>query len=73
MFDSFGSNGNGKGDSATLTDNVVTVRELGSKEETTPEVKGLCVNCAHLETCRLPRPAQGVWHCEEYELAETSE
>ncbi len=29
--------------------------------------KGLCVNCDHRETCRLPRPESGVWHCQEYE------
>ncbi len=27
---------------------------------------GLCTNCEHRETCTLPRPAGGVWHCEEY-------
>ena len=31
------------------------------------EFKGLCVNCAHRDDCKLPRPAGGVWHCEEYE------
>jgi len=31
------------------------------------ELKGLCVNCAHRDTCKLPRPKGGVWHCEEYE------
>lgn len=27
---------------------------------------GLCVNCDLVETCTLPRPEGGVWHCEEY-------
>lgn len=27
---------------------------------------GLCSNCEHRDTCRLPRPEGGVWHCEEY-------
>lgn len=31
------------------------------------EFKGLCVNCAHRDDCRLPRSEGGVWHCEEYE------
>jgi len=31
--------------------------------------KGLCMNCAHRDTCLLPRPESGVWHCEEYEVA----
>ncbi len=28
---------------------------------------GLCANCIHNETCKLPRSAGGVWHCEAYE------
>jgi hypothetical protein len=30
------------------------------------ELKGLCVNCAYRDVCKLPRPRGGVWHCEEY-------
>lgn len=30
-------------------------------------VKGLCVNCERLASCTFPKPAGGVWHCEEYE------
>ena len=30
-------------------------------------VQGLCVNCDHRETCRLPKNEAGVWYCEEYE------
>ena len=30
------------------------------------EVKGLCINCQKLATCVFVRPAEGVWHCEEY-------
>ena len=28
--------------------------------------EGLCVNCAHRESCTFPKPEGGVWHCEEY-------
>ena len=28
--------------------------------------KGLCANCENRETCTMPRPEGGVWHCEEY-------
>ena len=28
--------------------------------------KGLCVNCDSRNTCTLPRPEGGIWHCEEY-------
>jgi len=31
------------------------------------EALGLCVNCANLAHCRLPKNPGGVWHCEEYE------
>lgn len=27
---------------------------------------GLCVNCGRAGGCNLPRPAGGVWHCQEY-------
>lgn len=33
---------------------------------TEPDLKGLCVNCENRQTCLLPKPEGGVWHCEEY-------
>ena len=27
---------------------------------------GLCINCANLRVCMLPKHEGGVWHCEEY-------
>ena len=27
---------------------------------------GLCMNCEHQGDCNLPKPAGGVWMCEEY-------
>lgn len=27
---------------------------------------GLCANCDHLKTCKLFKPAGGIWECEEY-------
>jgi len=27
---------------------------------------GLCINCENLRSCNLPKPAGGVWMCEEY-------
>lgn len=29
-------------------------------------VRGLCATCVHHATCEFPRPAGGVWRCEEY-------
>jgi hypothetical protein len=34
---------------------------------TTLEFKGLCRECARRPTCRYPKPAGGVWHCDELE------
>lgn len=28
---------------------------------------GLCVNCAHRETCQFPKLPGGIWFCGEYE------
>jgi|MudIll2142460700_1097286.scaffolds.fasta_scaffold868485_1 hypothetical protein len=33
---------------------------------TASEFKGLCINCQKQATCVFVRPAEGVWHCEEY-------
>ncbi|MBN1211860.1 MAG: hypothetical protein JXA92_04725 [candidate division Zixibacteria bacterium] len=41
-------------------------REQNGKE-TTAALKGLCQNCVQRDTCALPRPKTGVWHCEEFE------
>ncbi len=35
--------------------------------EDTSRYAGLCMNCEHRHTCTHPRPAGGIWHCEEYE------
>ncbi len=45
---------------------VAAAREpVGSQD--TGEYKGLCVNCENRNTCSVPRPEGGVWHCEEYQ------
>lgn len=36
-----------------------------AQDETT--YTGLCVNCEQRQTCRHPKPAGGIWHCEDYE------
>lgn len=38
-----------------------------SEEKDTSKYPGLCMNCAHCETCTFPKPEGGIWHCEEYE------
>lgn len=37
------------------------------ESETAALRSGLCVNCAHRESCAFPIVEGGVWHCEEYE------
>ena len=29
--------------------------------------RGLCSTCARREECVFPKPAGGIWHCEEFE------
>lgn len=43
-----------------------TASAQNDKTHEPEQIKGLCINCAHRDTCRLPRPRGGVWHCEEY-------
>lgn len=58
MFDGYAPP-NGKG--------VAPVVVMTPEAAESGEFKGLCVNCAHRDDCKLPRPEGGVWHCEEYE------
>lgn len=37
----------------------------GAPERGAAELKGLCVQCARRHTCAYPKPAGGVWHCDE--------
>jgi hypothetical protein len=30
------------------------------------DLMGLCLTCENLQSCNLPKPASGVWMCEEY-------
>ena len=51
---------------------VFSPQQQGDEKAEAPSVpessgdKGLCVNCENRDTCTLPRPEGGVWHCEEY-------
>ena len=45
---------------------VRSVPMEASKRHSTNEHAGLCMNCDNAETCTLPKPEGGVWHCEEY-------
>jgi hypothetical protein len=49
----------------SLTDRAT--RPIAAESTEVNGRKGLCINCAHADTCMLPKPAGGVWHCEEYE------
>jgi hypothetical protein len=49
---------------------LMVVRKTGAPAEAQPEIDdallGLCINCENLRGCNLPKPAAGVWMCEEY-------
>jgi len=49
---------------ATTAGGTVVLMPASAAEQT--QLKGLCVNCAERDTCMLPKPKGGVWHCEEY-------
>ena len=41
-------------------------REDG-KQDDAGEYLGLCVNCELRASCCFPKPASGIWHCNEYQ------
>lgn len=46
----------------------ITAANLNHVAEGDPgKLRGLCVNCAHRQSCQFPIPEGGIWHCEEYE------
>ncbi len=61
LYDGYAIPQNGHGPKGTDT---VT---RGVSDVVKADAKGLCVNCAHGDSCQLARPEGGVWHCEEYE------
>jgi hypothetical protein len=46
------------------TKTVPRIAKSEPKEEV--EFKGLCRNCENRHHCVFPKPAGGVWHCDEY-------
>ena len=60
LYDGFALPENGGGGSAKATPEKQV--DIGMAQ-----AKGLCVNCAHRDTCQLAKSECGVWHCEEYE------
>jgi hypothetical protein len=47
----------------TVTASVFPSEDAPEKGAT--ELKGLCVQCGRRQTCAYPKPAGGVWHCDE--------
>ena len=49
---------------------LTVVNKTCAAAATHPEIGdtllGLCINCENLRGCNLPKPAAGVWMCEEY-------
>jgi hypothetical protein len=52
----------------TTVDRILAIAssQVSSGIEESVGLKGLCVNCENRKTCTFPKPAAGVWHCEEY-------
>lgn len=48
------------------TEPIITSVKPLSKLSNQHLCKGLCLNCDNFEDCLLPKPDEGVWHCEEY-------
>lgn len=44
---------------------ALVARAIGAADPV-PVVRGLCATCVHNASCDFPRPAGGVWRCEEY-------
>jgi hypothetical protein len=40
---------------------------VAEKKRTPSRYRGLCSTCAKQEECVFPKPAGGIWHCEEFE------
>ena len=64
LFDDRAASGDGS--SAGDSDSRVAVAPEQPQVFDVRELKGLCVNCAYRDVCKLPKPRGGVWHCEEY-------
>ena len=60
MYDCYPLN---KGDDK---EGILTSAKSLSKKSIQHPCKGLCSNCDNYENCLLPKPEEGVWHCEEY-------
>lgn len=49
---------------------LVVVKKYGASADDHPDSEGallgLCMNCENQKGCSLPKPASGVWMCEEY-------
>jgi hypothetical protein len=52
------------GQTSAISFDMPSVSE--SRDDGSVKFKGLCVNCDVRHECKLPRPEEGVWHCEEY-------
>ncbi len=46
---------------------IRTATEMHTANESQSKYAGLCMNCEHRRACGYPKPAGGVWHCENYE------
>jgi hypothetical protein len=45
---------------------VLSGKKTGNGKDDIQPFLGLCINCESVKTCVFPKPASGVWHCNEY-------
>jgi len=38
----------------------------GETKKEKKQLKGLCANCSIRKTCTIPKPDEGIWHCDKY-------
>ena len=66
-FECEGASDVGEGIGILTTQKIELLTESRAVKKDTGKYMGLCVNCENRESCTLPKPAGGVWYCEEYQ------
>jgi hypothetical protein len=50
----------------TTPDSTIESKSKTKEESETSAFEGLCITCAHRDSCMYAKEQGGVWHCEEY-------
>lgn len=49
-----------------LPGRIAVAQAAPAESRDEPRMRGLCATCIHEKHCDFPRPAGGIWRCEEY-------